>query len=107
MFSARVSKLSVPNQGITTTNSSQDLGRVKKLHRFGLCSHDRCFCSAEGEPNQCATVCPVPKPFHFTKSSAESLSTWSENIAQDRRSLARLMSIMKILHERRHDIIMD
>ncbi|GBN39064.1 hypothetical protein AVEN_179065-1, partial [Araneus ventricosus] len=31
---------------------------------------------------------------------AENLSTWCENIVQDKRSLARLMNIMKILHER-------
>ncbi|GBM98262.1 hypothetical protein AVEN_168789-1 [Araneus ventricosus] len=33
---------------------------------------------------------------------AENLSTWCENIVQDKRSLARLMNIMKILHERRN-----
>ncbi|GBM84266.1 hypothetical protein AVEN_102016-1 [Araneus ventricosus] len=43
---------------------------VTYLHRFGLCSHDRCFCGAEGDPNRYATVCPVTKPFHFTKPSA-------------------------------------
>ncbi|GBM49170.1 hypothetical protein AVEN_148090-1 [Araneus ventricosus] len=80
---------------------------VTYLHRFGLCSHDRYVCGAKGDPNHYATVCPVTKPFHFTQPSAENLSTWCENIAQDKRSLARLMSIMKILHERRHDIIMD
>ncbi|GBN72783.1 hypothetical protein AVEN_197580-1 [Araneus ventricosus] len=67
--------------------------------------HKSCVCSAKGDPN--ATVCPATKPFHFTKPSAENLSTWCENIVQDKRSLARLMSIMKILHERRQDIIMD
>ncbi|GBO25066.1 hypothetical protein AVEN_114841-1 [Araneus ventricosus] len=80
---------------------------VTYLHRFDLCSHDRCVCGAKGDPNHYATVCPVTKPFHFTKPSAESLSTWCENIVQEKRSLARLMNIMKILHERRHDIIMD
>ncbi|GBN54485.1 hypothetical protein AVEN_68123-1 [Araneus ventricosus] len=80
---------------------------VTYLHRFGLCSHDRCVCGAKGDPNHYATVCPVTKPFHFTKPSAGNLSTWCENIVQDKRSLVRLMNIMKILHERRHDIIMD
>ncbi|GBM06517.1 hypothetical protein AVEN_150356-1 [Araneus ventricosus] len=62
----------------------------------------------KGDPNHYATVCPVTKPFHFTKPSAENLSTWCENIVQDKRKdKARLMSIMKILHERRHNIIMD
>ncbi|GBL84049.1 hypothetical protein AVEN_100907-1 [Araneus ventricosus] len=74
---------------------------------FGLCSHDQRVCGAKGDPNHYSTVCPVTKPFHFKKPSAENLSTWCENIVQDRRSLARLMSIVKILHERRHDIIMD
>ncbi|GBL94006.1 hypothetical protein AVEN_76722-1 [Araneus ventricosus] len=74
--------------------------------RFGLFSHDRCVCGAKDDPNHYATACPVTEPFHFTKPSAENLSTWYENIVQDKRSLARLMSIM-ILHERRHDIIMD
>ncbi|GBM19517.1 hypothetical protein AVEN_273463-1, partial [Araneus ventricosus] len=68
---------------------------------------DRCVCSAKGDPNHCATVCPVTKPFPFTKPSAENLSTWCENIVQDERSVARLMNIMKILHGRRHDIITD
>ncbi|GBN78857.1 hypothetical protein AVEN_127717-1 [Araneus ventricosus] len=77
---------------------------VTYLQRFGLSSHDRCVCGDKGDPNHYATVCPVTKPFHFTKPSAENLSTWCENIAQDKRSLARLL---KILHERRHDIIMD
>ncbi|GBM38782.1 hypothetical protein AVEN_210518-1 [Araneus ventricosus] len=80
---------------------------VTYLHRFGLCSHDRCVCDAKGVPNHYATVCSVTKPFHFTKPSAENLPTWCQNIVQDKRYLARLMSIMKILHERRHDIIMD
>ncbi|GBM77108.1 hypothetical protein AVEN_77626-1 [Araneus ventricosus] len=80
---------------------------VTYLHRFGLCSHHRCVCGAKGDPNHYATVCPVTKPFHFKKPSAENLSTWCENIVQNKRSLARLMIIMKILHERRHDMIMD
>ncbi|GBM16396.1 hypothetical protein AVEN_129718-1 [Araneus ventricosus] len=77
---------------------------VTYLHRFGLCSHGRYVC---GDPNHYATVCPVTKPFHFTKPSAEKLSTWCENIDQDKRFLSRLLSIMKILHGRRHGIIMD
>ncbi|GBL73419.1 hypothetical protein AVEN_159429-1 [Araneus ventricosus] len=80
---------------------------VTYLHKFGLCSHDRCVCGAKGDPNRYATVCPVTKPFHFTKPSTENLSTWCENIDQDKRSLARLMSFMRIFHERRDDIIMD
>ncbi|GBN99797.1 hypothetical protein AVEN_88446-1, partial [Araneus ventricosus] len=80
---------------------------VTYLHRFGLCSHDRRVCGAKGNPNHYATVYPVPKLFHFTKPSAENLSTWCENIAQDKRPFARLINIMKILPERRHDISMD
>ncbi|GBN13982.1 hypothetical protein AVEN_252670-1 [Araneus ventricosus] len=80
---------------------------VTYLHRFDLCSHDRCVCGAKDDPNHYATVCPVTKPFHFTKPSAANLLTWCENIVQGKRSLARLMNIMKILHERRHDIILD
>ncbi|GBM87133.1 hypothetical protein AVEN_110013-1 [Araneus ventricosus] len=80
---------------------------VTYLHGFGLWSHDRCVCGAKGDPNHYATIFPVTKPFHFTKTSAENLSTWCENIVQDKRSRARLMNIMKIHHERRHDIIMD
>ncbi|GBO27933.1 hypothetical protein AVEN_168071-1 [Araneus ventricosus] len=80
---------------------------VTCLHRFGLCSHDRCVCGAKGDRNHYVTVCPVTKALHFTKPSAENLSTWCENIVQDKRSLARLMNSMKILHERCHDIIMD
>ncbi|GBM76057.1 hypothetical protein AVEN_153308-1 [Araneus ventricosus] len=75
--------------------------------KFGLCSHDRCVCGAKGDPNHCATVCSVTKPFYFTKPSAEDLSTWCVNIVQDKISLTRLMNIMKILLERRHDVIMD
>ncbi|GBM35575.1 hypothetical protein AVEN_121031-1 [Araneus ventricosus] len=63
---------------------------VTYLHRFGLCSHDRCVRGAKGDPNHYATVCPVTKPFHFAKPSAENLLTWCENIVQDKRSLARL-----------------
>ncbi|GBM03855.1 hypothetical protein AVEN_231321-1 [Araneus ventricosus] len=74
---------------------------VPYLHRLGLCSHDRCVCGAEADPNHYATVCLVTKLLHFTKSSSENLSTWCENIVQDKRSLARLMNIMKILYERR------
>ncbi|GBN60933.1 hypothetical protein AVEN_69254-1 [Araneus ventricosus] len=89
--------------------SHENLRRKNKspAHRFGLWSHDRCICGNKGDPNHCATVCPVTKPFHVTKSSAENLSTWCENIVHNRRSPARLMNIMKILHERRRDIIMD
>ncbi|GBM47914.1 hypothetical protein AVEN_59278-1 [Araneus ventricosus] len=57
---------------------------VTYLLRFDLCSHDRCVCGAKGDPNHYATVCPVTKPFHFMKPSAESLSTWYENIVQDK-----------------------
>ncbi|GBM77952.1 hypothetical protein AVEN_188960-1 [Araneus ventricosus] len=63
--------------------------------------------NAKGDPNHYATVCPVTKPFHFRKPRAENFSTWCENIVQDKGYLARLMNILKILHERRHDIIMD
>ncbi|GBN89216.1 hypothetical protein AVEN_156776-2-1, partial [Araneus ventricosus] len=47
---------------------------VTNLHRFGLCSHDRCVCGAKGDPNHYATVCPVTKSFHFLKPSAETPS---------------------------------
>ncbi|GBL93554.1 hypothetical protein AVEN_59737-1 [Araneus ventricosus] len=80
---------------------------VTYLHRFGLCSHDRCIFGAKGDSNHYATVFPVTKPFHFSKPSAENLSTWCENIAQGQNFLAPLMSIMNILHERRHDIVRD
>ncbi|GBO28466.1 hypothetical protein AVEN_236372-1 [Araneus ventricosus] len=60
---------------------------VTYLHRFGLCSHDRCVCCAKGDPNHYATVCLVTKPFRSTKPSAENLSTWCENIVQDRRCM--------------------
>ncbi|GBM08292.1 hypothetical protein AVEN_101425-1 [Araneus ventricosus] len=80
---------------------------VTYLHGFCLCSHDRCVCGYKGNPNHYATVFPVTKPFHFKKPSAENLSAWCENIVQSKRSLARLMNIMKILHEQKHDIIMD
>ncbi|GBN72161.1 Uncharacterized protein K02A2.6 [Araneus ventricosus] len=90
------------------TNSSQDMGCfVTYLHSFDLCSHDRCVCGAKGDPHYCATICRATKSFHITKPSVENLSTWCENNVQDKRSLARLMNIMKILHERRQDIIMD
>ncbi|GBN56638.1 hypothetical protein AVEN_204507-1 [Araneus ventricosus] len=69
------------------------------LHRFGLCSRDRCVCGAKGDPNYYATVCPVANPFHFTKPSAENLSMLCKNIVQDKRFLAWLMSFMKIIHE--------
>ncbi|GBL85398.1 hypothetical protein AVEN_34590-1 [Araneus ventricosus] len=88
------------------TNSSHG-PFVTYLYKFGLYSHDRCVCGAEGDPNHYATVCPVTKLFHFTKPSAGNLLLWCENIVQVKRSLARLMNIMKILHERRQDIIMD
>ncbi|GBM39748.1 hypothetical protein AVEN_107165-1 [Araneus ventricosus] len=68
---------------------------VAYLHRFGLCSHDRFVCGDERDPNHYSTDCPVTKPFHFTKPRAKNLSTRCENIVQDKRSLARLMSIMK------------
>ncbi|GBN79170.1 hypothetical protein AVEN_200400-1 [Araneus ventricosus] len=73
------------------------------LHRFGLCSHDRC--DDKGDPDHYATGCSLTKPFHFMKPSAENLSTYSENIIQNKRSFVRLMNMMKILSERRHDII--
>ncbi|GBN01697.1 hypothetical protein AVEN_134273-1 [Araneus ventricosus] len=66
--------------------------------------HDRCVCGDEGDPNHYATVI---RPFHFKKLSAENLSTCCVNIVQNKRSLARLMNIKKILHERWHDIIID
>ncbi|GBM05243.1 hypothetical protein AVEN_181627-1 [Araneus ventricosus] len=69
---------------------------VTYLHRFGLCSHDRCVCGDIGDPNHIATDCPVTKPFNFIKPSAGNLSMWCENIVQNKRSLTRLMSIMKI-----------
>ncbi|GBN66852.1 hypothetical protein AVEN_204020-1 [Araneus ventricosus] len=74
-------------------------------HRFGLSSHDRCVCGDKSDPNHYATDCPVTKPFHFTKPSAVNLSTWCRNIVQNKISLAQLVNIMKILHERRHDIV--
>ncbi|GBL95397.1 hypothetical protein AVEN_154800-1 [Araneus ventricosus] len=77
------------------------------LHRFGLCSQDRCVCGDKGDPNHNITDCSVTKPFHFMKPRTEILSTWCENIAQNKRFLARLLNITKILHERRHDIIID
>ncbi|GBM31376.1 hypothetical protein AVEN_99597-1 [Araneus ventricosus] len=48
---------------------------------FGLCSKKR-VCAYKGDPNHCATDCPVTKPFHFMKPSAENISTWCENIVQ-------------------------
>ncbi|GBM20185.1 hypothetical protein AVEN_5702-1 [Araneus ventricosus] len=78
---------------------------VTYLHMFGLCS--RCVRDDKDDPDHYATDYPVTKPFHFKMPSAENLSTWCENIIQDKRSLARLMSIMRILHERRHNAIMD
>ncbi|GBM07890.1 hypothetical protein AVEN_96504-1 [Araneus ventricosus] len=78
---------------------------VTYLRRFGLCSHERCVCNDKGDTAQYATDCPVTKPFHFIKSSAENLSTCCENIVQNKRSQAQLMNIMKIRHERRHDTI--
>ncbi|GBN82482.1 hypothetical protein AVEN_29530-1 [Araneus ventricosus] len=74
-------------------------------HRFGLSSHDRCVCGDKSDPNHYATDCPVTKPFHFTKSSAVNLSTWCQNIVQNKISLAQLVNIMKILQERRPDIV--
>ncbi|GBL92515.1 hypothetical protein AVEN_174773-1 [Araneus ventricosus] len=38
---------------------------VTHLHRFDLCSHDRCVCGGKGDPDHFATDCPVTKPFHF------------------------------------------
>ncbi|GBN53423.1 hypothetical protein AVEN_249019-1 [Araneus ventricosus] len=70
---------------------------VTYLHRFDLCSHNRCVCDAKGDPNHYATVCPVTKSFHFMKPSAENLSTWWENIVQDKRSMARLTTQIAIL----------
>ncbi|GBM28045.1 hypothetical protein AVEN_27434-1 [Araneus ventricosus] len=46
---------------------------VTYLHRFGLCSQDRCVCGAKGDPNHYATVCPVTKPFHLMKPNDENL----------------------------------
>ncbi|GBL54331.1 hypothetical protein AVEN_183481-1 [Araneus ventricosus] len=80
---------------------------LEKRNLFESPAMDRRVCGTKGDPNHYATVCPVTKPFPFTKPSAEHLSTWCENIVQDKKSLARLVNIMKILHERRHDIIMD
>ncbi|GBM07184.1 hypothetical protein AVEN_151307-1, partial [Araneus ventricosus] len=74
-------------------------------HRFGLSSHNRCVCGAKGHPNHYATDCPVTKPFHFTKPSAVNLSTWCQNIVPNKISLTQLVNVMKILHERRRDII--
>ncbi|CAL1262108.1 unnamed protein product, partial [Larinioides sclopetarius] len=76
-------------------------------YRFGLCSHDYCVCGAKRDPNHYATDCPMTKHFHFTKPSAENLSTWYEKIVNDKRSFVRIMCIMKILHEWLQDIIMD
>ncbi|GBM86300.1 hypothetical protein AVEN_207991-1 [Araneus ventricosus] len=36
---------------------------VTYLHKFCLCSHDRCVCGDAGDPNHYATDCPVTKPF--------------------------------------------
>ncbi|GBM06296.1 hypothetical protein AVEN_208981-1 [Araneus ventricosus] len=105
--SDRGSKLRGPSQNSPRVASKRDVNITKLKDRIGLCSHDRYVCGAKSDPNHYATVCPVTKPFHFTNPSAKNLSTWCENIVQDRRSLARLMNIMKILHERRHDITMD
>ncbi|GBL90359.1 hypothetical protein AVEN_178806-1 [Araneus ventricosus] len=80
---------------------------VTYLQRFGLCSRDRCIGCDKGNTDRYATDCPVTKPFHFMNPSSENLSTWCENIVQNERSLARLMNIMKVLHGRRHDIIID
>ncbi|GBL78305.1 hypothetical protein AVEN_56699-1 [Araneus ventricosus] len=80
---------------------------VTYLHMFSLRSHDCCVCSDKGDPDHYATDCPLTKPFHFIKQIAKNPSTWCENIVQNKRSLARLMNIMKILHERRHDVIID
>ncbi|GBO34581.1 hypothetical protein AVEN_139423-1, partial [Araneus ventricosus] len=55
---------------------------VTYLHRFGLCSHDRCVYGDKGDPDHYATDCSVTKPFHFLKSSAENPSTWYENIVK-------------------------
>ncbi|GBM37734.1 hypothetical protein AVEN_179816-1 [Araneus ventricosus] len=75
------------------------------LYRFGLCSHDRCVCGDEGDPNHYATDRPVTKPFHFMKSNAENiLDVVLKQKDQNKRSL---LNIVKILHERRHDIIID
>ncbi|GBM34163.1 hypothetical protein AVEN_34526-2-1, partial [Araneus ventricosus] len=57
---------------------------VTYLHRFVFCLHERCVCGANGDPNHYATDCPVTKPFHFTKPSAENLSTWCEDIVQNK-----------------------
>ncbi|GBM71620.1 hypothetical protein AVEN_275086-1, partial [Araneus ventricosus] len=76
-------------------------------HRFGLSSYDRCVCGDNSYSNHYATDCPVTKPFHFTKPSAVNLSTWCQNIVQNKISLAQLVNIMKILQERRHDIIIS
>ncbi|GBN00222.1 hypothetical protein AVEN_38738-1 [Araneus ventricosus] len=79
----------------------------KTTRRFGLCSRDRCVCGDKGNPKHYATDSPVTKPFHFRKPSAENISTWCVNIFKNKRSLARLINIMKTLHDRRHDIIID
>ncbi|GBO23204.1 hypothetical protein AVEN_169146-1 [Araneus ventricosus] len=76
----------------------EDMGRSGPIFT-GSVSHDRCVCGDEGDPNLYATYFPLTKPFRFTKPSTENLWTWCENIASDKRSLARLMSIMKILQE--------
>ncbi|GBN02787.1 hypothetical protein AVEN_20881-1 [Araneus ventricosus] len=80
---------------------------VTYLRRFSLCSRGRCVCCDKDDLDHNATDCPVTKPFHFIEPSAENLSTWCENIVQNKSSLARLMNITKILHECRRDIIMD
>ncbi|GBN31109.1 Cytochrome P450 4C1 [Araneus ventricosus] len=60
----------------------------KMSYRFDLCSHDGCVCGDKGDPNHYATDYPLTKPFHFMKPGAENLSTWCENIVQNKRSLA-------------------
>ncbi|GBN28654.1 hypothetical protein AVEN_209726-1 [Araneus ventricosus] len=61
----RASFNSIDNQFITGHGPF-----VTYLHRFGLCSHDRCVCGAKGDSNHYATIFPVTKPFHSTKPSA-------------------------------------
>ncbi|GBM65725.1 hypothetical protein AVEN_110411-1, partial [Araneus ventricosus] len=73
------------------TGNSNTTPFVTYLHRFGLCSNNRCLCGDKGDPAHCS----VTKTFHFMKPSAENLSTRCENIVQNKRSLARLMNIMK------------
>ncbi|GBO04740.1 hypothetical protein AVEN_172185-1, partial [Araneus ventricosus] len=65
---------------------------VTYLHRFGLCLRDRCVCVDNGDPDHYATVFLMTKSFHLMKTSAENLWTWCENIAQNKRSLARLVA---------------